>query len=69
MADQTSQRSQSADDELANRIAAAIETGGLIVADKTTSVREGLRKGSLNSAEWKHLAELSLSKKEGEPQQ
>jgi hypothetical protein len=54
-----------ADEELADKIAVALGEAKLISAEKLATVRDGLRKGSLTSADWKLLVELSEPTKTG----
>ena len=54
------------DEQLADKITEAIGAAKLVNSERLTRIREGLRKGSLSSAEWKLLVELgSPSKAEG----
>ena len=53
---------RTADEDLADKIAEALDTAGLISAEKLPRVKDGLRKGSLTSADWKLLVELSEPK-------
>jgi hypothetical protein len=50
---------KTADEDLADKIAAALGAANLISAEKLPSVKDGLRKGTLTSADWKLLVELS----------
>ena len=54
---------KTADEDLADKIAEALGAAKLISAEKLPSVKDGLRKGSLTSADWKLLVELSEPKK------
>lgn len=58
MEGQSQQGSKTPDDEVADRIAAAIGTAGLVVGEKLGQLKEGLAKGSLSSRDWKVLLEL-----------
>jgi hypothetical protein len=54
------------DEQLADKITEAIGAAKLVNNERLSRIREGLRKGSLSSAEWKLLVELgSPSKPEG----
>jgi hypothetical protein len=54
------------DEQLADKITEAIGAAKLVNSERLARIREGLRKGSLSSAEWKLLVELgSPSKAEG----
>jgi hypothetical protein len=48
-----------ADEDLADQIAAALGEAKLISIEKLPAVKAGLRKGNLTSADWKLLVELS----------
>ena len=66
MPDQTTPSSSTPDEQLAEKITEAIGAAKLVNNEKLGRIREGLRKGSLSSAEWKLLVELgSPSKAEG----
>lgn len=58
MGGQSQQGLKTPDDELADRIADAIGTAGLVVGEKLGRVKEGLAKGGLSSGDWKVLLEL-----------
>ena len=59
MADTGIQVTKSADEQLAARIAAAINAAKLVSAEKLPRIKEGLRNGNLTSDGWKLLIELS----------
>ncbi|TAM80988.1 MAG: hypothetical protein EPN47_13975 [Acidobacteria bacterium] len=50
------------DEELANRITDAIGKTQIVSKDKLDSIREGLCRGNLSSADWKLLVELGSAK-------
>jgi len=69
MPDQTTPSPSTPDEQLADKITAAISAAKLVNNDRLSRIREGLRKGSLSSADWKLLVELgSPSKAEGNQQ-
>jgi hypothetical protein len=69
MSDQAIPFPTTPDEQLADKITAAISAAKLVNNDRLSRIREGLRKGSLSSADWKLLVELgSPSKAEGNQQ-
>ena len=50
---------KTADEDLADKVVEALGAAKLISDEKLPTVRDGLRKGSLTSADWKLLVELS----------
>ena len=50
---------KTADEDLADKIAEELGAAKLISIEKLPAIRDGLRKGSLTSADWKLLVELS----------
>lgn len=69
MDEQMEQASKTPDEELADRIADAIGTAGLVVSGKLGRVKEGLCKGSLSSGDWKVLLELGHPGAKGSDEQ
>ena len=66
MPDQTTPVPSTPDEQLAEKITEAIGAAKLVNNERLSRIREGLRKGSLSSAESKLLVELgSPSKAEG----
>ena len=56
------------DEQLAEKITEAIGAAKLVNNEKLGRIREGLRKGSLSSADWKLLVELGTPAKAGDSQ-
>ncbi len=56
---------KTADEELADKIADSLGVAKLISIEKLPTVKDGLRKGNLTSADWKLLVELSETAKPG----
>ncbi len=50
---------KTADEELADKIAAALDAAKLISTEKLPAVKAGVRNGNLTGADWKLLVELS----------
>jgi hypothetical protein len=65
MPDTALQSNQSPDEALAVTITDAIKAANLITVQKLPQVQAGLAKGTLAAADWKLLAELSLSPDQG----
>jgi hypothetical protein len=65
MPDQTTPSPSTPDEQLAEKIAEAIRAAKLVNNEKLGRIREGLRKGSLSSADWKLLIELGTPAKGG----
>jgi hypothetical protein len=65
MPDQTTPSPSTPDEQLAEKIAEAIGAAKLVNNEKLGRIREGLRKGSLSSADWKLLIELGTPTKGG----
>jgi hypothetical protein len=68
MPDQTTPSPSTPDEQLAEKITEAIGAAKLVNNEKLGRIREGLRKGSLSSADWKLLVELGTPAKEGDSQ-
>ena len=68
MPDQITPSPSTPDEQLAEKIAEAIGAAKLVNNDKLGRIREGLRKGSLSSADWKLLVELGTPAKAGDSQ-
>ena len=69
MQDQTAPSPSTPDEQLAEKIAEAIGAAKLVNNEKLARIREGLRKGSLSSVDWKLLIELGTPAKAGDSQQ
>lgn len=69
MADQATASPTTPDEQLAEKITEAIAAAKLVNNEKLSRIREGLRKGSLSSADWKLLVELGTPAKAGDNQQ
>ena len=69
MADPTTPSPTTPDEQLADKITEAISVAKLVNKDRLSRIREGLRKGSLSSADWKLLVELGTPAKTGSNQQ
>jgi hypothetical protein len=68
MPDQTTPSPSTPDEQLAEKITVAIGAAKLVNDEKLGRIREGLRKGSLSSADWKLLVELGNPAKAGDSQ-
>jgi hypothetical protein len=68
MPDQTTPSPLTPDEQLAEKITEAIGAAKLVNKEKLSRIREGLRKGSLSSADWKLLVELGTPAKAGDSQ-
>ena len=69
MPDQATPFPTTPDEQLADKITEAIGAAKLVNNEKLTRIREGLRKGSLSSADWKLLVEFGTPAKAGGNQQ
>jgi hypothetical protein len=49
-----------ADDKLAQRIVEKIEDKELVSIERVSKIRDGLRKGTLSSADWRLIAEQDV---------
>ena len=65
MAENETQPTLTPDEELAATITEAIGAANLVNAQKLPRIREGLTRGNLTSQDWKLLAELGSTTKEG----
>ncbi len=65
MAEDETQPKLSPDEELAASITETIGAANLVNPKKLPRIREGLTRGNLTSSEWKLLAELGPTIKEG----